>query len=216
MLVFRDQANRLCMLSDASDADWGLVIRQKSSEGWVIALQLLSETHHKVRRNESSHWEFSNSFGSAPYVLVLKDAATHFVELVVIDRFTSKMEATSILYRWKLYGISIIGISDSGSHFKTTVIAELNRRLENHQEFILAYSPCISTVAFCKVKALTLEFSIRARDLPYALPMIQSSINHSPVPSLGKPRPIELCTDLLCPSDQDTIFIPEGKGRVIY
>ncbi|POM79239.1 Reverse transcriptase-rnase h-integrase [Phytophthora palmivora] len=44
------------------------------------------------------------------------------------------------------------------------------------------------------------------------VPLVQSSINHSPVPSLTNQAPIELFTGLPSPSTLDTLFFREGRG----
>ncbi|POM57759.1 Chromodomain containing hypothetical protein, partial [Phytophthora palmivora] len=112
-------------------------------------------------------------------------------------------------------------VSDSGSHFKAKVIAELNRRLKGRQEFILAYSPWkngsverVNRDILQVLKALALEFRVSLHDWPYLLPLVMSSINHSPVSSLANRAPIELFTGLPCPNTLDTVFLPGGKGRV--
>ncbi|OWZ16901.1 hypothetical protein PHMEG_0009234 [Phytophthora megakarya] len=82
-----------------------------------------SETINCNERNGVLHWDFlslGDSFGSSKYLLVLKDHATHFCELVVV------------------------GVSDNGSHFKNEVVAELSRKLKTQQQFTLAYSPRIN------------------------------------------------------------------------
>lgn len=57
-------------------------------KGGVIIPRSFSETHHTFERNETLHWDvltLGESFGTSRYALVLKDEATHFVELVACD-----------------------------------------------------------------------------------------------------------------------------------
>ncbi|POM77826.1 Hypothetical protein PHPALM_4727 [Phytophthora palmivora] len=169
-----------------------------------------SEEHYTFDRNATLHWDFltmGDSFGTSRYVLVLKDEATHFVELVACDSPTSEVAATAILDWYSRYGVPGLWISDSGSHFTSKVIAELSKRLKGRQEFILAYTPWkngsverVNRDILQVLKALALEYKVSVHDWPYLLPLVQSSINHSPVPSLANRAPIELFTGLPCPS----------------
>ncbi|OWZ00404.1 hypothetical protein PHMEG_00028408 [Phytophthora megakarya] len=58
-----------------------------------------SETHFTFERNTTLHWDFltlGESFGTSRYVLVMKDEATHFVELVRCSGPTSEVAAAAI------------------------------------------------------------------------------------------------------------------------
>ncbi|POM59098.1 LOW QUALITY PROTEIN: Hypothetical protein PHPALM_36170 [Phytophthora palmivora] len=152
------------------------------------------------------HWDFltlGDSFGTSRYVHVMKDEATHFVDLVACDSPKSEVAAAAILGWYSRFGVANVWVSDSGSHFKNKVIAELNRRLKGRQEFVLAYSPWkngsverVNRDILQVLKALPLEFKVSVHDRPYLLPLVQSSINHSPVASLANRAPIELFTGL--------------------
>ncbi|KAK1938300.1 Gag-Pol polyprotein [Phytophthora citrophthora] len=193
-------------------------------KGGVVIPRPFSETHHTYERNHTLHWDFltlGESFGTSRYVLVLKDEATHFAELVECDGPTSEVAATSILDWYSRFGPPSVWVSDSGSHFKSKVISELGRRLKSRLEFILAYTPWkngsverVNRDITQVLKALALEFKVSMHDWPYLLPLVQSSINHSPVASLANRAPIELFTGLPCPNALDSIFLPGGKGRV--
>ncbi|KAE8962456.1 hypothetical protein PR001_g29701 [Phytophthora rubi] len=192
-------------------------------KGGVVIPRPFSETHHTFERNETLHWDFltlGESFGTSRYALVLKDEATHFVDLVACDSSTSEVAASAILDWYSRFGVPTVWVSDTGSHFKSKVIAELSRRLKGRQEFILAYSPWkngsverVNRDILQVLKALALEFKVSVHDWPYLLPLVQSSVNHSPVPSLANRAPIELFTGLPCPSALDTVFFPGEKGR---
>ncbi|GMF17256.1 unnamed protein product [Phytophthora fragariaefolia] len=113
-------------------------------KGGVVIPRSFSETHHTNERNATLHRDFltlCESFGSSRYALVLKDEAIHFVQLVARDDPTSQVAATTILDWYSRFGPPSVWVSDSGSHFKANVTAELCRRLKGRHEFILAYSP---------------------------------------------------------------------------
>lgn len=126
---------------------------------------------------------------------MLKDEATHYVELVACDGPTSAVAAGALLDWYSIDGIASVWVSDSGSHFKSQVIADLNRRLNARQGFILAYSPWkngsverVNRDIVQVLRALTLEFRVNMLDWPYLLLLVQPSINHSPVESLAGKR----------------------------
>ncbi|POM67049.1 Hypothetical protein PHPALM_17010 [Phytophthora palmivora] len=132
-------------------------------KGGVVIPRPFSETHCTFERNSTLHWDFrtlGDSFGTSRYVVVMKDEATHFVDMVACD---------SPSQRWPLppYWTSTCRVSDSGSHFKNKVVAELNRRLKGRQEFVLAYSPWknesverVNRDILQVLKALALEFRV--------------------------------------------------------
>ncbi|KAE8981370.1 hypothetical protein PR001_g24019 [Phytophthora rubi] len=152
----------------------------------------------------------------------MKDEATHFAELVACDGPTSEVAAAAILDWHSRFGIPPTRVSDSGSHFTSKVIGELNRRLKAQQKFTLAYTPWrngsverVNRDIIQVLKALILEFKVSAADWPYLLPLVQSSLNHSPVQSLANKAPIELFTGLPCPNTLDTVVLPGKKARVV-
>ncbi|KAG2800055.1 hypothetical protein PC112_g20651 [Phytophthora cactorum] len=81
------------------------------------------------------------SYGASKYLLVLKDHATYYCELVVSDIAESKVTVKALLAWHSRFGIPPIWVSDNGSHFKNEVTAELSRRLQTKQTFTPAYSP---------------------------------------------------------------------------
>ncbi|ETL90651.1 hypothetical protein L917_10711, partial [Phytophthora nicotianae] len=90
-----------------------------------------------------------------------------------------------------------VWVSDSGSHFKSKVVADLGQILKSRQEFVLAYSPWkngsaerVNRDILQVLKALALEYKVSLHDWSYLLPLVQSSINHSPgrVATLSQPK----------------------------
>ncbi|POM74527.1 Hypothetical protein PHPALM_8505 [Phytophthora palmivora] len=150
--------------------------------GGAIIPRPFSPTYHTHERNQALHWDYLSlgySFGSARYVLVLKDGVTHFVDLVACDRPTAEVAAAAILDWYSRFGIAPVWISDSGSHFKNQVVAELNKRLKARQEFILAYSPWkngtierVNRDTTQVLKILTLGFRVSLHDWSYLLPLV--------------------------------------------
>ncbi|POM79215.1 Hypothetical protein PHPALM_3169 [Phytophthora palmivora] len=103
-------------------------------KGGAIIPRPFSPTYHTHERNQALHWDYLS-------LLAAHNEATHFVDLVACDRPTAAVAAAAILDWYSRFGIAPVWISDSGSHFKNQVVADLNKRLKARQEYILAYSP---------------------------------------------------------------------------
>ncbi|OWZ17724.1 hypothetical protein PHMEG_0008293 [Phytophthora megakarya] len=106
-----------------------------------------SETIECNERNGTLHWDFlslGESFGESKYLLVPKDHATHFCELVVCDAADSTVATTTILDWHSRFGAPPVRVSDKGSHFKNEVVSELSKKLKSQPHFTLAYSPWIN------------------------------------------------------------------------
>ncbi|OWZ12075.1 hypothetical protein PHMEG_00014825 [Phytophthora megakarya] len=135
------------------------------------------------------------------YVLRLgaahKDHATHFCELVVGDAADSAVATAAILDWHSGFGAPLTWVSDNDSHFKTEIVAELSRRLKNQQQFTLAYSPWVNG-SVERVNRDILQVS--TKDWTYLVQLVQASLNHTALPSLGNRAPVELFTGLPCPS----------------
>ena len=67
-----------------------------------------SDKYRCYERNQALHWDFltlGESFGTSRYLLVLKDEASHFVELVTCDSPTAEVAAEAILDWHSRYGV---------------------------------------------------------------------------------------------------------------
>ncbi|POM62905.1 hypothetical protein PHPALM_27885 [Phytophthora palmivora] len=172
-----------------------------------------SETRYTFERNETLHWDFLTD-----YFLVVKDEATHVVDLVACESPASEVDASAILDWYSRFGAPSISVSDSGTDFKNKVVVKLSRRLKGHQDFVLAYSPwkngsveLVNRDILQMSKPQVLEFKVSTHDLPYLLPLVQPFSGAI----ISKPYPIELFTRLPCPNMMDTIIFPGKKSRVV-
>jgi hypothetical protein len=174
-----------------------------------------------TQRNERLHMDYlylGDSYGDSQYVLVLKDELTHFCELVAADSPTSLTAAESVLDWNKRYGLPTEWVSDNGSHFKATLMAELATRVHARHRFVPVYTPWINgTVERVNrdllqvLRVMLLELQLDTRNWVHLLPVIQANINHTPVPSLGGHAPIELFTGLPAPTPLDAVVIPGAR-----
>ncbi|GMF33910.1 unnamed protein product [Phytophthora fragariaefolia] len=170
--------------------------------GGRIVRRPWAETYRSKERNEALHWDYlhlGKSFGDYAYLLVMKDDATHYCELVPCVVPTSTVTAQAIMDWHSRFGAPGLWISDNGSHFKNEVVKEVSKRLNAHQNFTLAYSPWIngSVERLNKdiiqvLRVLCLEYNVDIKDWTYFVPTLQTNPNHTPVPSLGNHAPMEL------------------------
>ncbi|KAE8960795.1 hypothetical protein PF011_g29976 [Phytophthora fragariae] len=157
------------------------------------------------------------SFGDSKYILVLKDHASHYCELVVADTADSSVTVEALLAWHARFGVPPTWISDQGSHFKNEVVAELSRRLRTQQEFTPAYCPWINGSVervnrdiLQVIRTMILEYKINHTDWPYLMPMVQASVNHTAEPSLGNKAPVGLFTGLPCLTPLREFYLPDA------
>jgi len=200
-------------------------------KGGRMVMRPWSDTIECSERNGVLHWDFlflGKSYGDSNYLLVLKDHATHFCELVVCDQADSAAATAAIMDWHSRFGVPPVWVSDNGSHFKNEVVAELSRRLKSRQHFTLAYSPWVNGSVervnrdiLQVLRTMILDYKVSHKDWVYLVPMVQSSLNHTAVPSLGNKAPVELFTGLECPSPlrefynaskKELVKLPAGPG----
>jgi len=184
------------------------------------------ETYRAQTRNEALHWDFlylGESFGPDQYLLVLKDDASHFCELVACATPTCTVAAEAMLSWHARFGAPRLWISDQGTHFKNSVIDLLCKQLKCEQSFSVTYSPWINGSIerlnrdiVQVMRAMVLEWKVDHRDWLSLVPLVQASLNHTPVPSLANRSPLELFTGLSPPSPFGGVFVRKpSPGKLI-
>lgn len=173
-------------------------------------------------RNQVLHFDFLSmgpSYGDSKYILVLKDHATHYCELVVADTADSRVTVEALLAWHSRFGIPPEWMSDQGTHFKNEVVAELSRRLRTQQTFTPAYCPWINGSVervnrdiLQVVRAMIITYKISQKDWVYLVPMVQANLNHTAVPSLGNHSPLELFTGLQNPTPLREFYLSDGNN----
>jgi hypothetical protein len=179
-----------------------------------------SETYQCNERKQALHWDFlylGESFGDMQYMLVLKDDASHYCELVKCETPTSAVAADSTMDWHSRFGIPRDWISDQGSHFKNEVIDKLCTRLKCKQIFSPTYSPWINGSVervnrdiLQVLRVLILDYKLNHRDWTRLIPIVQASLNHTDVPSLAGKTPGELFTGLEPPSPLQAVYLGPG------
>ncbi|GMF57946.1 unnamed protein product [Phytophthora fragariaefolia] len=199
----------------------GCLLCLHSREGEIVP-RPWSETIDCATRNGVLHFDFlymGESYGDSKYLLVLKDHATHFCELVVADSADSRVVVDALLDWYSRFGLPPLWVSDNGTHFKNEVISELCRRLRIQQTFTPAYCPWVNGSIervnrdiLQVVRAMILSYKVSHKAWVYLVPMIMANLNHTAVPSLGNRAPIELFTGLQCPSPLMEFYLPEKQS----
>ncbi|POM60306.1 hypothetical protein PHPALM_30853 [Phytophthora palmivora] len=189
------------------------------SRGGKIIPRPWGETIDCSMRNGLLHFDYlymGNSYGNSKYLLVLKDHATHYCDLIVADTPDSRVAVEALLDWHARFGLPPEWVSDCGSHFKNEIVAELARRLRTQQRFTPAYSPWINGSVervnrdvLQVVRVMILEYKISYKDWVYLVPMIQANLNHTAVLSLGNRAPVELFTGLKCPTPLREFYLPD-------
>ncbi|GMF53616.1 unnamed protein product [Phytophthora fragariaefolia] len=128
-----------------------------------------AETFRRSERNGALRWEYlhiGESFGTYQYLLVLKDDATHFASLCHALYQQQRLQLNRSLTG--IVATECLGPWTNGS------IERLNRDIV--QVF----------------RAMCLEVKVDIRDWVHFIPVVQSNLNHTPVPSLANKAPVEL------------------------
>jgi hypothetical protein len=174
--------------------------------GAQIIPRPFAEQIHATERNHIIHYDYLYINKKNPdfsYVLVLKEDLSHFTRLVPskdCDHFT----VVDALMEWYAdFGSPSIHVSDQGTHFKNSVIAELHRLSGSRHHYTVAYSPWSNgtveivneSILRC-LRSLLSEFKMKPSEWPKLLCLVQGVLNHSPSRTLGGLSPITVFTGL--------------------
>lgn len=98
----------------------------------------------------------------------------------------------------------------------------LAQRLKAVHSFVPVYTPWINgTVERVNrdilqiLRVMLLELKCNSRNWVFLLPVIQASLNHTPVASLGGCAPLELFTGLPATSELDTVVDTRGRTPTV-
>jgi transposase InsO family protein len=154
----------------------------------------LGEQMHASTRNQILHYDFMHvgiSDSGSTYLLVIKDDFSGFVDLVPCDSPTGDVVVNALLRWYGLFGVSLVHVSDQGTHFKNSVVSELNRRLTTKHHFTLPYAPWSNgTVEVVNkeirklIRVWISEFRITLKQWPSLIPLMMHVLNFSPSPRL--------------------------------
>ncbi|OWZ08256.1 LOW QUALITY PROTEIN: Retrotransposon protein [Phytophthora megakarya] len=112
------------------------------TKGEKIIPRRWGELYRTDTRNEGLQFDFlflGEGLGTWKYLLVMKDSFCHFCELVSCHTPASEVATKGPLAWHSRFGIPVVWISDTNSHFKNQIVAELSRQLKCQQPFVVAY-----------------------------------------------------------------------------
>jgi transposase InsO family protein len=156
------------------------------------------------------------------YVLVLKDDLSSWTRFVPTKAATAAAAAEALVHWFTEFGVCHTWISDQGSHFKNSIIAELRKLTRGHHHFSLPYTPWSNgTVEVVNrelvrcLKALRLEFKLPFKSWPALLPIVQSALNNTILPRLGNRSSTEVFLGLPTSSPITTAVVTKENKSVI-
>ena len=157
----------------------------------------LGETVHGTRPGEVVHFDFLYVGESGPlgadgleevdghkYILVMLDDVSNWVWLEPTGACTARLTAQHLLTWCKVLGVPDVFVSDTASHFKNHMMAELEKALGVERKFAVANSPWSNGT--CErmmrevvrtLKALIQEERRSTRDLVDLVPAVQWALN---------------------------------------
>ena len=162
-------------------------------------------TRHVLERMKLLHFDFvligdSSSSGNR-YVLVMKDDFTCFTLLYPCKEQLASTAAQGLLWWFSTFGTVQQWQSDQGGHFVNEVIKSLAKTLHAKHHFSTAHSPWVNgTVEVVNsrvlrtLQALLAEQQMQPHEWEQLLPVVQYSINHSPMERLAGYTPAQLFT----------------------
>lgn len=126
----------------------------------------------------------------------------------------NKETALEGLINWhSLFGLPKVWTSDNGTHFKNYLIDSLKLKLKINHNFSLAYMHWLNGTPERKnkdvlqiMRMMCIDFNMDVKEWPKLLPLVQFSLNHSPLRSLGGLAPVEVFTGLKCQSLVEDAF----------
>jgi hypothetical protein len=165
-----------------------------------------AEQMHASERNEIIHYDYlyvNNRNPNFSYILVIKEDLSHFVRLIPAKTCDHFAVAEALMDWYADFGCPRVHISDQGSHFKNSVIAELHRLSGSRHHYTIAYSPWSNgtvevvneSILRC-LRSLLSEFKLKSSEWPKLLSLVQGVLNHSPSRTLGGLSPVTAFTGL--------------------
>jgi hypothetical protein len=148
-------------------------------------------------------------------LLVIKDDLSHYTELFPAKTPTAEAAASALLDWFTRFGVPSTIVSDTASHFKNQVLEILVERMAAHHHFTLPHCPwsngTIERANFDVLqvfRALLSEYRLLPRQWLQLKPVVQMSINHTLVTTLGGKAPITVFTGLPASNPLDIVFLP--------
>jgi transposase InsO family protein len=147
------------------------------------------EALHASKPDEVIHFDslyMGPSVDDDNYVLIVKDYYSNCVWLKQCKNADADSTAAVLIEWFASFGVAQRWVSDQGSYFKNTVMADIQKQLGTKHHFNTAYSPWANgTVeAVCKqtiraARAMLSEMHLAPQEWPCVWPAIQAVLNYS-------------------------------------
>jgi hypothetical protein len=190
--------------------------------GTIIQRPWAGERGHP-KRNEYLHWDYvfiGDSNIGHKWILVMKDAASHFVVLRSCVEPTMEHAALCILEWNSMFGMPKVWVSDKGTHFVNGVIAELARLTGSNCEYILAYCHWkngsverVNRDLLQVFKAMIAETKLEMERWTEIVLTVMCVLNHTISQALAGKTAIECFTALKHASVVDRLFLLEELAK---
>lgn len=195
--------------------------------GKVVPRPLLS-TAHATGPNQMLAFDFlyirpvpASGAHNYSYVLTITDTYSKFCDLVPCSACDTASVVQALLRWFSLFGIVKYWCSDSATHFKNRVMAALCGLLGGDHHFTAPYASWsngrverLQHVVLLGLKALCVSACLSEDDWPSWLPLVVSTINHSPSATLGGLCPVTVHTGLPPTNPLAVIFLPDARDLV--
>lgn len=194
----------------------------------------LANALHAAAPRDILHFDFlfvARRSAAAPpsspqYLLILRDDFSSYTEAVPCAAATAEATACALLDYFSRHGVVKTWVSDQGSHFLNTVVAELASSAHAHHHFVTAYSPWANGTIeranrdiLSSMRALASEYGFQlgsgSADIdrwPSLVPVIVHSINASPSERLGNLSPSEVFSGVRMSTPLDAVFHPDESA----
>ena len=176
-------------------------------------------TMHATRPNEILWFDYlyiGQSTEGFKYLLVLRCAFSHYVELVPVKN-TDAGSTAKVLIDWlKHFGIVKYWGSDQGMHFLNEVMKEMAILLGAEHHFVTPYTPWTNALAerpnreiLNALRTLCSESRLDFKQWPLICPAVQFSMMHAPRERLGGLTALQVMTNLTPSSPLQFCFAHE-------
>jgi transposase InsO family protein len=195
-------------------------IQCQLTRGGAIVPRPFRETIHASEPNEVLHMDFmyiapavTDTVGGKEYLLVLRDGFSKYTEMIPCVS-PDALTVVAALESWfSHHGIVRSFVSDRGSHFMNSVVAELCARLEIKHHFVVAYAAHangqierVNREVKELLQQLCHERGLDTSSWVRLVPIVVSVLNNTPSQTLGGYAPITAFTGRPARSPLEGIF----------
>ena len=178
---------------------------------------------HATERNQVLHMDYLHMSDVSDVddtdefheLLVLKDDLSHYCELIPAKSPDAETAVNALLDLFSRFGVPSLLVSDGPTHFKNKVIKSLVERMTARHHFTTPHCPWangsverLNQDILQVMRALLSEYRLLPRQWCHLRPLVQMSLNHTLVASLGNRAPITVFTGLPASNPLDVVFLP--------